>query len=78
MKNIKDMRQKIIDFVKSCGGQADRCKIKKHLGIEPIAYSGQFDRAVKTKKLTPVYGTGEISPGLFLSRKPIIAYKLAA
>lgn len=79
MKNtdVKDMRARLIAFVKSMGGQAGRREMKEYLGLDPIVHWECFDRAVKTKKLTPIYGTGEISPGLFLSRKPVVAYRLA-
>jgi hypothetical protein len=74
---IKEMRTQIVAFVKSMGGHAGRAEIKRHLGLDPMTYSEPFNRAVKTVKLRPVYGTGEISPGLFLSRKPVVAYRTA-
>jgi hypothetical protein len=75
--DVKQMRAKLIAFVKSMGGQAGRTEMKEHLGLDPVRYYVHFDRAVKTKKLIPIHSMGEISPGLFLSRKPVVAYRLA-
>lgn len=75
--DVKSMRAKLVAFVESKGGQADRSDMKRHLGIDPEVWWPAFDQAVNTVKLQPVYGSGEISPGLFLSRKPVIAYRLA-
>jgi hypothetical protein len=73
---IKEMREKIIAFVESEGGQAERRAIKEHIGLDQFVNSECFNRAVKTKKLEPIYGSGEIGSGLFLRVKPVIAYKL--
>lgn len=74
---IKILRSKIIAFLASAkGGEAARSALKKHLGIDPMIHSEPFNRAVKTTKITPVYGSGEIAPGLFLSRPPVVAYRL--
>jgi hypothetical protein len=73
---IKKMRARIVEFVKSNGGQADRRAIKEHLGLDPLVHWECFDRAVKTKKLEPVYGSGHVGSGLFLRVKPVVAYKL--
>lgn len=80
MKNtdLKIMRSKIITFLSSSEGyEAERCAIKKHLGIEPITNSETFDRAVISKKLTPIYGSGEFAPGCVCSRPPVVAYRLS-
>ena len=74
--SVKDLRAKAIAFVTTNGGQADRAELKKHLGFDLGSYSESFNRVVKPTKLQPVYSTGEISPGLFLSRKPVVAYRL--
>jgi fructose-bisphosphate aldolase class 1 len=80
MKNmndqVKEMRARIVEFVKLSGGQAERSAIKEHLGLDQWDFSEIFNRALKTTKLTPIYGRGEISPGLFLRVKPVITYKL--
>lgn len=75
--DVKIMRSKIIAFLASSkGNEAERRAIKKHLGIDPITHSETFNRAVISKKLTPIYGSGEIAPGYFLSRPPVVAYRL--
>lgn len=74
---VKTMREKIVAFVKSEGGIADRSKIKAHLGIEDWRYNPAFERATKTTRLVPVFGDGHIGSGLYLRRKPIVAYRLA-
>ena len=73
---IKEMRARIIEFVKLRGGEAERIRIKQYLELDPAIYSECFNRAVKTKKLEPVYGSGHVGSGLFLRVKPAIAYKL--
>lgn len=80
MKNtdVKQMREKLIAFVKESGGQAERRAMKEHLGLDPLVHWECFNRAVKTTRLTPVYGSGHIGSGLFLSRKPVVAYRLSA
>lgn len=75
--DVKIMRSKIIAFLQSKGGEAERRAIKEHLGIEPIIHSETFNRAVTSTKLRPIYGRGEIAPGYFLSRPPVVAYALA-
>ena len=78
--DVKLVRGKIIDFVKSKGGKADYSDIKSMLGLEQYKYYGFLEKALKTTKLTPVYGSGKIGPvGLtqfILARKPIIAFEL--
>lgn len=74
--SVKDLRAKAIAFVAASGGQADHAELKKHLGFDLGSYSESFNRAMKTAKLQPIYSTGEISPGLFLRRKPVVAYRL--
>ncbi len=74
---IKIMRLKIIAFLEASGGMAQRSEIRKYVGIDEMTYCEEFNRALKSKKLTPVYGSGEIAPGLFLSRPPVVAYCLA-
>jgi len=76
-KEIKDMRGKIISFLESKGGMAVRSEIRKFVGLTGPEHSEVFYRATKSKKLIPIYGTGEISPGLFLGRPPILAFKLS-
>ena len=76
--DVSKMRALLIKFVTSNGGQARRDEMRKHVGIDGTDWCGVFDRAVKTKHLVPIHGTGEVSPGLFLSRPPVVAYRLAA
>lgn len=74
---VKDLRAKAVAFVTSKGGQAGREEIKEHLGLDLWAYSEPFNQAMKTTKLVPLHSKGEISPGIFLRRPPIVAYRLA-
>lgn len=78
LTNVPEMRRRLIEFVKSKGGQADRTEMKEHLGIDPDIYWPCFNQATKTKKLIPIYERVEISPGMFLGRPIIGAYKLAS
>lgn len=74
---VQDYRTRAIAFIKSMGGQAGRSEIKTHLGLNPVDYWPSFDRAMRTKKLVPIFGDGQIAPGLFLARPPIVAYRIA-
>ena len=75
--DVKDMRERAIAFIKSMGGQAGRSEIKEHLGLDPIVHWPCFDRAVKTKRFSPIHGTGQIAPGFFWRRSPVVAYRIA-
>ena len=75
--DVKEMRSRAIEFVKSKGGEAGRSEIKAHLGLDPVVHWPCFDRAMKTAKLKPVYRLVEVSPGLFLSRPIVTGYRLA-
>ena len=75
--DVKEMRKEILRYVAEKGGQADRTQLRNHLKIPYCAYWPVFDQAVKTKKLIPVYGHGEITVGIFLRRPAVIGYLLA-
>ena len=74
--DVKEMRTRILLFVESKGGIADRSQLREHVGVPAYQYSPLFNQAVKTKKLKPIYGDGEIMPNVFLSRPPVLAYQL--
>lgn len=75
-KKVPVMRERVIAYLKSQGGTAERTALKEHLGIERFACNGWLDDALKTKKIIPLYGSGEVAPGLYLRVKPVVAYKL--
>jgi len=76
-QKVKVMRERIIAYLKAQGGTAERAALKAHLGIERLACNGWLDKALKTKKIVALHGSGEVAPGLYLRIKPVVAYRLA-
>ena len=75
--DVKQTREKIVEFVTKSGGIADRSVIKEHLGLDGMTYYEFFEKALKTTRLKPIYGTGQIGKNLFVTRRPIVAYRLS-